>query len=154
MKNLILPAVIALSLFAACSDKPAPAKAAAPAPAPSAAPAAAEAPAHSEIVVPEFAVSTSADDIKKGSEVFASRGCPACHKIGGGKLVGPDLKGVTARREQKWVEKMILHPDIMVKEDDTAKKLFAEHLIPMPNQGVDPDKELPFLFAFLKSNEK
>jgi hypothetical protein len=68
--------------------------------------------------------------------------------------VGPDLKGVTARRDQKRVERMILRPDVMVKEDETAKKLFAEHLIPMPNQGVDPEKELPFLFAFLKSNEK
>jgi hypothetical protein len=77
-----------------------------------------------------------------------------CHKIGGGKLVGPDLKGVTARRDADWVSRMILRPDLMVKEDEAAKKLLVEHLVPMPNQNVDPQKELPLLLAFLKANEK
>ncbi len=26
--------------------------------------------------------------------------CKACHTIGGGKLIGPDLKGVTERRDE------------------------------------------------------
>ena len=104
--------------------------------------------------VPTFTVSTDPADIKKGEELFASKGCVACHKIGGGKLVGPDLKGVTARRDETWLKKMILHPDVMLKEDEAAKKLLAEHLTPMPNQNVDPIKELPFIVAYLKSVEK
>jgi mono/diheme cytochrome c family protein len=105
------------------------------------------------IQVADVAYSTDASDVKKGEEIFAAKGCNACHKIGGGKLVGPDLKGVTARRNPKWVAKMILKPDVMIKEDDTAKELFKTHLTPMPNQNVEPATELPKLLAYLKSNE-
>ena len=77
----------------------------------------------------------------------------ACHKLGGGKLVGPDLKGVTARRDETWLKKMILRPDVMVKEDPVAKKLLGELFVPMPNQGVNPQTELPFILAYLKSGE-
>jgi mono/diheme cytochrome c family protein len=116
-------------------------------------PAAEAAPAKTEITIPKFVISKAPGDIEQGKAFFASKGCVGCHKIGGGKLVGPDLKGVTARREQEWIERMILRPDVMTKEDDTAKQLFATHLVQMPNQGVDPSKELPALLAYLKSAE-
>jgi mono/diheme cytochrome c family protein len=114
-----------------------------------------EAPAaiRNAVPVPSFAISKSPADVARGQEVFAEKGCTACHKVGGGKLVGPDLKGVMARRDETWIKRMILRPDIMIKEDDVAKKLFAEHLTPMPNQNVDPAKELPPLLAYLKSVE-
>ena len=66
---------------------------------------------------------------------------------------GNNLKGVTARRDAKWVSRMILRPDVMVKDDATAKQMLATHMVPMPNQGVDPTKELPYLVAYLKANE-
>ncbi len=47
---------------------------------------------------------------------------------------------------------MILRPDLMVKEDPTAKDLFKTYLTPMPNQGV-PEADLPALMSYLKSNE-
>lgn len=111
-------------------------------------------PVKTVIEVPEFVISTTAEDIKKGEELFAGKGCVACHKIGGGKLVGPDLKGVTARRDEKWIKKMILRPDVMVKEDEIAKKMLGETFVPMPNQNVDPKTELPFIMSYLKSAEK
>jgi mono/diheme cytochrome c family protein len=107
----------------------------------------------SDIEVPEIAYSTAAADIAKGKDLFATKGCVACHRIGGGKLVGPDLKGVTARRHEKWIEKMIEHPEVMLREDGTAKGLFATYLTAMANQSVDPKTELPYLLAYLKSNE-
>ncbi|MBL8955365.1 MAG: cytochrome c [Myxococcaceae bacterium] len=106
------------------------------------------------VAIPKFEVSTDADAVAQGKDLFSAKGCVGCHKVGGGKLVGPDLKGVTARRDQEWLARMILRPDVMVKEDETAKKLLAEHMVPMPNQNVDAQKELPLLLAFLKSNEK
>lgn len=105
------------------------------------------------IDVPNFAISKDPGDVAKGQEAFANKGCNACHKVGGGKLVGPDLKGVTARRDETWIKRMILRPDVMVKEDETARKLLAEHMVPMPNQGVDPTAELPKIMAYLKSVE-
>jgi cytochrome c551/c552 len=142
----------AAMLFTACDEKKTEAVAATP-PAAVAEPVAA-APAKTVIEVPEFVISTTADDIKKGEALFASKGCVACHKVGGGKLVGPDLKGVTARRDETWLKKMILRPDVMVKEDEIAKKLLGETFVPMPNQNVDPKTELPFILSFLKNAEK
>lgn len=121
-------------------------------PKPSAA-APAAAPGTTPIEVPRFEISKKPEDIAKGQEAFAAKGCTACHKVGGGKLVGPDLKGVTARRDETWIKQMILRPDLMLKQDDTARKLLAEHLTPMPNQGVDPTQELPVILAYLKSVE-
>lgn len=151
MKRVIVGVAAALSLLA-CEKKPEapPAEAAAVAP-----PAVVEAPpAKTVIEVPDFVIGTSPEDIKQGEALFSAKGCVACHKVGGGKLVGPDLKGVTARRDVTWIKKMILRPDVMVKEDELAKKLLAETFVPMPNQNVDPKTELPFIMSFLKSAEK
>jgi hypothetical protein len=69
-------------------------------------------------------------------------------------LVGPDLKGVTARRNPRWIERMILHPEIMLQQDQTAKDLLRTHLTPMANQNVNPESELPKILAYLKANEQ
>ncbi len=45
-------------------------------------------------------------------------------------------------------------PEVMVKEDDTAKDLLKIHLVPMTNQKVDPAQELPFILAYLKANSQ
>jgi mono/diheme cytochrome c family protein len=105
------------------------------------------------IAVPAVAYSKDAADIEKGEDLFKQKGCAACHKIGGGKLVGPDLRGVTARRNPKWIARMILKPEGMVKEDETAKELLKTHMTPMSNQNVDPATELPALLAYLHANE-
>jgi protein SCO1/2 len=104
------------------------------------------------LTVPNVTFSTAQADLDKGKEVFAAKGCNGCHKIGGGKLVGPDLKGVTGRRDKEWIAKMILRPDLMTKEDPTAKDLFKTYMTQMPNQGV-PESDLPALMSYLKSNE-
>jgi mono/diheme cytochrome c family protein len=106
------------------------------------------------IVVPDITVSTKPEDITKGEQVFAAKGCTACHKIGGGKLVGPDLQGVTARRSIKWIERQILKPEVMLQEDETAKALLKQYMTPMANQNVSPDAELPYILAYLKAHEK
>lgn len=105
-----------------------------------------------EIKVPDVQYSSAPADIDKGKQLFAAKGCNACHKLGEGKLVGPDLKGVTARRDKQWIAKMIMRPDLMVKEDPVAKELFKVHLTPMPNQGVT-EAELPAIMSYLKANE-
>lgn len=143
MKNVLILA----ALVVACS-KAAPAESNDPAPA--------EQPAAQSglatLKVPDITFSVAPDDIEKGKGVFVAKGCNGCHKIGGGKLVGPDLKGVTARRDKQWIAKMILRPDLMVKEDPTAKDMFKTFMTAMPNQGV-PEADLPALMSYLKANE-
>lgn len=94
-----------------------------------------------------------AGDAAKGEALFASKGCSACHKVDATRLVGPGLQGVGERRSTAWLARMILKPEVMVKDDPEAKKLFATYMTPMANQNVDPKAELPHLIAFLKSKK-
>lgn len=75
----------------------------------------------------------------RGEKLFQDKGCSACHAFGT-KLSGPDLDGVAGRRTARWMESQILYPDRMVKEDPTARALFATHALQMPNLGVKPEE--------------
>lgn len=116
----------------------------------SAAPDPADGPA--TIVLPEkLADQVAAGDAKKGEELFASKGCKACHNLDATKLVGPGLAGVSQRRSLPWMARMVLKPEEMVKTDPEARKLLAAYMTPMANQNVGVDTELPHILAFLKT---
>lgn len=87
-----------------------------------------------------------------GSTLFKSKGCNACHTLGGGRLVGPDLAGVTERRQQEWIVGMIVKPDSMLANDETARQLLAEYFTPMPNQGLTRD-EAHALYQYFRHND-
>ncbi len=104
------------------------------------------------IVLPaNLAETVAAGDAKKGEELFASKGCKACHNLDATKLVGPGLAGVNQRRSLPWMARMIVKPEEMVKNDAEAKKLLAAYMTPMANQNVAVDTELPHILAFLKT---
>jgi nitrous-oxide reductase len=93
----------------------------------------------------------AAADPQEGETIFTAKGCNACHTVTDAKLVGPGLKGVADRRTRPWMARMIVNPEAMVKEDPDAKKLFETLLVPMANQKVSEDKELPALLRFLET---
>lgn len=86
-----------------------------------------------------------------GEALFKEK-CAACHTIGGGKLVGPDLQGVTDRRTKEWLTSWISAPDQMLASGDaTATELFNTYNnIPMPNLGLTPD-QVSALITYLGS---
>lgn len=71
-----------------------------------------------------------------GEKLFQNKGCIGCHTIGGGRLTGPDLMGVTERREYAWIMAIVVNPDSMLKNDATARKMLQEYMTPMMNMGV------------------
>jgi mono/diheme cytochrome c family protein len=89
-----------------------------------------------------------------GQQLFQSR-CAACHTIGKGKLVGPDLAGVTSRRDESWLKRQIKEPDRLVAENDPiAVQLLKEaNNVPMPPLGLN-DAEVVAVIAYLKSTEQ
>jgi mono/diheme cytochrome c family protein len=53
--------------------------------------------------------------------------CTACHTIGGGRLTGPDLKGVTTRKDRPWLVKFIQNPQAVIDAGDPyARQLLDE----------------------------
>lgn len=73
--------------------------------------------------------------------------CSACHKFDS-RYVGPALLGVTERRAPEWVMNMMLNPEVMIQEDETAYALFAEFLTPMANQGLTEEQARAILEYF------
>ena len=89
-----------------------------------------------------------------GQQIFESR-CAACHTIGKGKLVGPDLAGVTSRREENWLKRQIKEPDkLLAEKDPIAMQLLQEaNNVAMVPLGLS-DAEVVAVIAYLKSTEQ
>ena len=79
-------------------------------------------------------------DIDRGSYIFQTR-CVGCHTVGQGDLVGPDLAGVTTRRDSDWLHTYIYAPDEMLANGDpVAAALYARYRrVRMPNLSLDSD---------------
>jgi mono/diheme cytochrome c family protein len=75
----------------------------------------------------------------QGQDIFDEK-CQGCHTIGGGKTVGPDLKGVTDKRDRDWLIRFITSPEQLIEQGDlTAKQLVEEYGMPMPDLGLSDD---------------
>ncbi|MEK7696869.1 MAG: cytochrome c, partial [Pseudomonadota bacterium] len=94
--------------------------------------------------------SQSASAQESGKEIF-QKSCAACHSIGGGRLVGPDLKGVNDKRPEDWLLKFTKSSQTLVKSGDkTAVALFEEfNKIPMPDQALS-DEQIKKVLAHIK----
>ena len=68
--------------------------------------------------------------------------CLACHSIGQGDKLGPDLAGVTKSRSDAWLARWLKEPEKMLETDADAKAMLKKYNnIPMPNQSLS-DKEI------------
>ncbi|HKI04373.1 MAG TPA: c-type cytochrome [Thermoanaerobaculia bacterium] len=81
---------------------------------------------------------------------FALR-CSGCHSVGKGEVVGPDLAGVTARRDKRWLHSFIRSSQTLVAQGEkTAAALFSRYKKRMPDHGFSDD-EIDALLAFIEA---
>lgn len=72
-----------------------------------------------------------------GESLFA-KACAACHNIGDGDKVGPDLVGLSERRDRAWLQEFLLQPEVVLATGDPiAMQLDARFPnARMPNLGL------------------
>lgn len=86
-----------------------------------------------------------------GEAIFL-RACASCHTIGLGTKYAPDLAAVTLRRDEDWLRKFIMDPDLVLAAGDPIAVLLNEDFpdVIMPNLGLgrqDTDDVLSYLAA-------
>lgn len=96
--------------------------------------------------------------VSDGESLFRTR-CSSCHAIGGANAalakLGPNLFGVTDRRERTWLERWIREPDVMLAEKDPiAMPMFeAYNKVPMPNMRLSP-REVDEVLLYLEEESR
>jgi mono/diheme cytochrome c family protein len=98
-----------------------------------------------------FCLLTFYGSSQDGADLF-KRTCAPCHSIGGGRLVGPDLAGVTKKADKVWLTKFIKNSADMIKSGDPAAvaigKEYSNMLMP-PFGGSD--NEVSAIINFIDS---
>lgn len=86
-----------------------------------------------------------------GEQVFQTT-CFACHTIGGGRLVGPDLAGVHERRSQEWLERFVKSSQSVINDgDEDAIALFEEfNRLPMPD-AIASDEQIRQVLSYIET---
>jgi nitrite reductase (NO-forming)/hydroxylamine reductase len=88
--------------------------------------------------------------IAAGRKIFEEK-CFACHSIGEGPRVGPDLKDVHQRRERDWLVRWIKDPLGMAQNDSIGRALFAEwNNVPMAPPNVT-DMDIGNILAYIRA---
>jgi mono/diheme cytochrome c family protein len=105
------------------------------------------------LAVTFFSIGSSQDGWAQepGEQVFQTT-CTACHTIGGGRLVGPDLASVHERRSQDWLESFVKSSQTMVRDGDAdAIALFEKfNRIPMPDSPLT-EQQIRQVLSYIKS---
>ncbi len=90
--------------------------------------------------------------VQKDGRYLFTRHCAACHTVGHGDKIGPDLIGVADVRDPVWLARQIATPDeVLADKDPIATALFKKYKqVRMPNLRLDQD-EVELIIDFLKN---
>ena len=79
---------------------------------------------------------------------YFKRSCANCHTIGGGRLVGPDLKNVHERKDREWLVRFMMNAKAVIDSGDNyAQQLFQDSrnvLMPV-TPDLTPDRAASIL---------
>jgi protein SCO1/2 len=97
----------------------------------------------------DYANAPKLRSIPRGEQIFRTR-CATCHTVTGNELagaLGPDLLGVTQRRDAQWLLDWLKAPDQMLKnKDPIAMALYKQYNnLAMPNMRLHKEEALALL---------
>jgi len=106
---------------------------------------------HQQVVTPSYESARPIAGFQAGSYLWETK-CAACHTLGEGDTIGPDLAGVTRGRDRAWLEGFIKAPDRMLAQSDPiATALFAKYKqVVMPNLRLG-DGDVAVLMKYIES---
>jgi cytochrome c2 len=108
-------------------------------------------PLKTPVLIAIFSIITYSLNAQTGEELFKST-CAACHTVGGGKRVGPDLDGMSTKRSETWLINWIKSSQSMIQNNDPdAIAIFEEfNKVPMPDQNLS-DAEIKEVINYIKT---
>jgi protein SCO1/2 len=90
------------------------------------------------------------EKLSSGAYLFQTK-CAACHTLGHGDSIGPDLHGVTDVRDRTWLERFIKTPDeVLAENDPIAIGLLAKYKQVMPNLRLG-DGDVAALMKYMQT---
>ena len=100
----------------------------------------------------DYASAPKLRNISRGEQIFRTR-CATCHTVTGHELVGalgPDLLGITQRREMTWLLNWLRAPDQMLEnKDPIAMALYRKYNnLAMPNSRLNQQEALALIDYF------
>jgi protein SCO1 len=92
--------------------------------------------------------------MQPGQAMF-KKACAGCHTVGVGDRVGPDLRGVTERRDHAWLASYIRNPVAMrTRHDPIAMELMEKYTVHMPNLGMSGNDAADLVSYLLQETAK
>lgn len=95
------------------------------------------------IIITLTLLTTTSDSYaqSRGETIFKNS-CQACHSIGGGRMVGPDLNNISDNRSDDWLISFVRSSQSMIKAGDPdAVAIFEEYnKVIMPDQMLSDDE--------------
>jgi protein SCO1/2 len=94
---------------------------------------------------------SAAIHLDPGQYLFTKK-CGACHTVGQGDKIGPDLVGVADKRNRDWLMRKIQHPEQLLAEKDPITMALSEKYghVNMPNLRV-ADDDANYMIGYLVS---
>ncbi len=88
-------------------------------------------------------------------EALFLKACAACHTVGEGDKVGPDLAGVAQRRPRDWLIRFMMEPDVMIAGGDPVAVALDRRYkgVTMPNLSLS-ETDAADILTYLANREK
>ncbi len=88
-----------------------------------------------------------------GEQAFTTGTCSACHTVGGGRLIGPDLAGVHEKRSEEWLFQFIKSSQTLINSGDAeAVAVYEEYNSMLMPDAILSDEQIGQVLRYIEAN--